>query len=118
MLKKESKKLSEARAWRAIAEKLLTQQHIVYGICKEIQRLREKGVISWNMQDRMVDRCAEHVAAYYWTLSHATRGYVYGDAETGKPIAPGCSIVVGYGHMHEERAMGCLWMALEAESGE
>jgi hypothetical protein len=94
------KQLTEAQAWRAIAEKLLTQGYVQWGLCKEVARITVR-TEDEHLYAPMTARLEAHLHSY----PERYGAYNPGEGEWAFPR----------GECHEERALAALWMALEAE---
>lgn len=99
------KYLTEAEAFRAIAEKFATgtQHYPKFGICAEIRLIEVRRDAPYHVTDAMFTRC-------YGYVGDCT-SYAYGHSDEKTPY--------GYAAIRndEGRALACLWMALEAEEG-
>lgn len=105
-MKKPAKRLMNRReAWTFIAKKLLRNGKIKSGLCLEIGWLEQR-IAPWT-QHRMELQLRDHIAAAQQS-GFMTGAYIY---TTFYPY-----YVTGAGAFHEERALACLWMALEAEA--
>jgi hypothetical protein len=97
-----SKRLSEAKAWREIGNRLLAPDYAPrYGagqLCLEAARLTAEKRISPPVSEQMQDRAMAHVLARH-------RRCVAYLAEEEMTL----------GEMREARALAAYWMALEAE---
>ena len=87
-------------AWRTIGNKLLNEGRIEDGLCAEIGLLDYPGKAE----------LASQLLAHRQDWSHA--GHDHSDVYLYQTRMAGS---VGCGEFHEERAMGCYWMALEAD---
>ena len=94
-------------AWRAIGNKLLNAGRIESGLCAEIER---RGVPA-DARKAMSAQLLSHLRD--WAAGDLDRAgpYLYRTCRAGRWHIED----VGYGKYHEERAMGCYWMALEAD---
>jgi hypothetical protein len=90
--------VKRSEAWRSLAKKLLTEKRIQTGLCRELGNLRYACKVSLKVIREMEEQLHAHVNDYR-PSGDVWGGYVYAT----------------YGTHHEERAMACLWMALEAE---
>lgn len=95
---------TEAKAFRAIAEKFATgaQRYPEYGICAEIRLIELWYDAPHSVIQSMYDRCRTHAGSL--------TGFAYG-ADSARKTPCGYAAV----RNDEGRALACLWMALEAE---
>ena len=105
---------AEGRAWRTIGDRLLNEGRIITGLCAEIDRLRGSIPGPWfdsHIAFRMEARLRVHRIAWSAGSPALSSAYVY------KVLSMNLKEVVdvGRGKYHEERAMACYWMALEAD---
>ena len=94
-------------AWRAIGNKLLNEGRIESGLCFEVSDM----VRGLDLQGDMTDQLRLHRDDWWGGCASRSQCFLYEtvDLEFGFPFEEGC------GQFHEERAMGCYWMALEAD---
>ena len=106
--------LTEAEAFRAIAERFATgtQRRTDFGICAEIRRFEVEGQYTSTIIGRMYQRCYSAVH----DAGESAYGYAYGwQIENGEYVMTKCGRYISCVRNDEGRALACLWMALDAE---